>query len=53
MQERTPVRSPSSLVAGMCGNRTHLPHCTVRNNGFEAREAHQGPIHSHFCQAKI
>jgi len=34
-------------MAGACGNRTHLPHLSVQDNGFEVRGAHQGPMRPH------
>ena len=37
-------RRPVIIMAGACGNRTHLPHPSVQDNGFEVRGAHQGPM---------
>ena len=35
------------LLAGTCGNRTHPAPLSRHRNGFEVREGHQNPIHSH------
>jgi hypothetical protein len=33
-------------LAGMCGNRTHLPNLGARDYGFEVRGRHQPTDHS-------